>query len=465
MTEVVAAPARKRGNSKPNVKRRGDTYTYYLYVTDHLGNRKQHTKGGYKTQREAEDARVAALASIQTGSYVKAERQTVAEFFNDEWLPSRKPPVLEESTWHSYDRYVRLHVLPWIGVIPLQQLSPVDLNKLYRRLLESDRKRPGVPQRHPEALHQRATALRAENLTHETIAATLREEFPIEAAGMTRFAVSALLRRGAPKSYANETQPGLAPRTVRYIHTIIHAALKDALRWSRVVRNVADAATPPSTTSAKSPKVKAWTAEQLKAFLQFAAENRYLPAWIFLATSGCRRGEALGLRWADIDLNVAVASIGHQVTSIDHRVIIKELPKTKRGHVIRLDAGTVAMLRTHRATQNEERLLVGEGFKSQDLVFCRPDGSPYHPERFSLEFRRNQEYFNRDHTDDLLPELTLHGLRHTWATLALRAGIDIKIVSERLNHSSTNITREIYTHVTPPMQSDAAERVAALLRS
>ena len=84
----------------------------------------------------------------------------------------------------------------------------------------------------------------------------------------------------------------------------------------------------------------------------------------------------------------------------------------------------------------------------------------YHPERFSLEFRRNQEYFNRDHTGDPLPELTLHGLRHTWATLALRAGIDIKIVSERLNHSSTNITREIYTHVTPPMQTHAVETVA-----
>jgi integrase len=120
----------------------------------------------------------------------------------------------------------------------------------------------------------------------------------------------------------------------------------------------------------------------LKALLQFAAENRYLPAWIFLATSGCRRGEALGFRWADVDLNAAVASIGHQVTSIDHRVIIKiehrviikELPKTKRGHVIRLNTGTVAMLRAHKVTQNEERLLVGKGFKSQDLVFGRPDG-------------------------------------------------------------------------------------------
>ena len=77
-------------------------------------------------------------------------------------------------------------------------------------------------------------------------------------------------------------------------------------------------------------------------------------------------------------------------------------------------------------------------------------------------FDRNQRYFNRDHPDQPMPTITLHGLRHTWATLALSAGIDIKIVSERLNHSSTHITREIYTHVTPPMQSNAAEQVARL---
>ena len=77
------------------------------------------------------------------------------------------------------------------------------------------------------------------------------------------------------------------------------------------------------------------------------------------------------------------------MTAIQDRVIVKELPKTKRAHVIRLDSGTVAMLRSHKARQNEERLLVGPGFEDQGLVFCRPDGAPYHPERFSLEFRRN----------------------------------------------------------------------------
>lgn len=153
--------------------------------------------------------------------------------------------------------------------------------------------------------------------------------------------------------------------------------------------------------------------------------------------------------------------LSQQVTVVDHALRIKPLPKTKRAHLIRLDSVTVAMLRGWRARQNEERLLVGPGYEELDLVFCHPDGRPYEPNRFSREFLRKQEQHNRANPDQPLPRLVLHGLRHTWATLALQEGIDIKIVSERLNHSSTHVTREIYTHVTPPMQSDAAERVAA----
>ena len=152
---------------------------------------------------------------------------------------------------------------------------------VYRRLLESGRKRPGIPRRHPEALHRRATELRDQGRTYELVAEAQREEFPNEAGDLTRHA-AALVPRGPPKVYIEELMPGLSARTVRYIHTILHAALKDALRWNRVVPNVADAATPPSMSSAKSPRTKAWTAEQLKAFLQFIAENRYLPTWIFL---------------------------------------------------------------------------------------------------------------------------------------------------------------------------------------
>lgn len=94
---------------------------------------------------------------------------------------------------------------------------------------------------------------------------------------------------------------------------------------------------------------------------------------------------------------------------------------------------------------------------ADSLVFCHPDGRPYHPERFSREFDRRLDRF------DFTPRITLHGLRHTWATLALAAGIPTKILSERLGHSSTAITENVYSHVTPTMQAEAAETVAALI--
>jgi integrase len=247
---------------------------------------------------------------------------------------------------------------------------------------------------------------------------------------------------------------------VLYVHSIVHAALKDAMRWNRVARNVADAATPPPIGSTRRGRRTTWTAPQLGSFLDSIADDRYLTPWIFLATTGCRRGECLGLRWSDVDLDKATAIVSRQVTSIDHEIVVKDLPKTKRGHMVALDSNTVTMLRRWRAQQNEEKLLVGPSYVEEGYVFCRPDGAVYDPDRFSREFIRKQEQYKRAHAEPL-PRLTLHGLRHTWATLALHEGIDIKVVSERLDHSSTFVTREIYTHVTPPMQSDAAERVAA----
>jgi Phage integrase, N-terminal SAM-like domain/Arm DNA-binding domain len=273
------AASRRRGNSRPNVRRRGATYTYYLYVTGPDGRRRQHSKGGFRTQREAEEARIAAAHALATGSYVKAERISFVRFLADEWIPSRRPPVLEESTWHSYDRYLRLHVIPYIGGVPLQQLTPVDLNELYRLLLESGRRQPRGPAGRPSAVRERAATLRAAGLSHEQVAEALRAEFPDEAA-ITKSAVAALLRRAA-EPRMDGSSAGLAPRTVRYIHTIIHAALRDALRWNRVVRNVADAATPPPAGAARSHRPKAWTAEQLRAFLDYAAQS-----------PTCRRGSS-----------------------------------------------------------------------------------------------------------------------------------------------------------------------------
>lgn len=448
-------------SSRANVSKRGSTWTYYVYVTNGDGRRRQVSKGGFRTRKEAEAARVKALTAVRSGTWVQPERVTVREFLETEWLPTQRPPTLEESTYRSYVRYIRLHVVPYVGGIPVQQLTPMDLNAMYRKLLDEGRQRPKPPVRqHKPEVVELVERLRRKGQTWQAVADGVTDAFP-EEIGITRHAIAAMHRRRHEPGPGRMAPAGLKARTVRYVHTIVHAALRDGMRWNQVARNVADAATPPPVGSVRHGRPDAWTADQLRSFLDFVADSRYLPAWVFLATTGCRRGECLGLQWGDLDLDAATAIISRQVTVIDHDLRIKDLPKTKRGHMVRLDSGTVAMLRRWRVRQTEEKLLVGAGYEDQDFVFCHPDGGAYEPDRFSREFLRKQVQHNRARGDAALPRLVLHGLRHTWATLALHEGIDIQVVSERLNHSSTHVTREIYTHVTPPMQSDAAERVAA----
>src|SRR5687768_11071172 len=179
-------------SSRGNVRKRGSTWTYYVYATGGDGRRRQVSKGGFRTRKEAEAARVRALSALQTGTWVRPERVTVREFLEEEWLPTQAPPTLEESTYQSYRRYVRLHVVPYIGGIPLQQLTPMELTALYRQLLESGRRQPPPPARvHPPELGAMVDRLRAEGLTWQRVAEEVATAFP-DAGGLTRHAVASL---------------------------------------------------------------------------------------------------------------------------------------------------------------------------------------------------------------------------------------------------------------------------------
>lgn len=359
------------------------------------GRRRQAKRRGFKTKAAAQAALDELRVSGRQGAYVPPARQRLSEYLNDDWLPAIKVTI-EESTWASYERYLRLHVIPHLSGVRLEAVDAGMLNRLYADLLDHGRLdgKPG----------------------------------------------------------------GLSRRSVRYIHTIIGRALGDAVRWGRIVRNPAQAATPPraAQTKTQAPEMKTWDAGTLARFLAAELPSRYHIAFLFLATTGCRRGEALGLRWGDVDLEAGRASLRHTIGAIDHRIYEKSTPKSHRARVIDLDADTVAALRSWRTRQAEERLLLGPAYGDRGLVFCHPDGRPYHPDRFSREFDRRIARHG-------VPRIRLHDLRHTWATLALQAGVDVKIVSERLGHASATITWDIYQHVTPAMQSDAAERVAALI--
>jgi integrase len=171
-----------------------------------------------------------------------------------------------------------------------------------------------------------------------------------------------------------------------------------------------------------------WTADQVRAFLDHTAEHRLHAAFVLLATTGMRRGECLSLRWSDVDMNAGRVSISQTVIMVHHDVQVGARKTARERRTVALDPETVAALREHRKRQAAERLLMGAGFTDHGLVFCRPDGGPLHPERFSRTFSRETAKIG-------LPAIRLHDLRHTWATLALSAGEHPKVVQERLGHA------------------------------
>ena len=171
--------------------------------------------------------------------------------------------------------------------------------------------------------------------------------------------------------------------------------------------------------------------------------------------SGARRGELLGLRWTDLDVGSGVCSVRQSLVAIHHAVRI-ETPKSGHGRSIQLDAETVSALKAHRAQQAVERLAWGPAWTDSGLVFTREDGAAYHPDSFSKMFRMLSDEAG-------VPPIRLHDLRHGHATMALRAGVHPKIVSERLGHADIGITLNIYSHVTPELDREAAETVARMI--
>ena len=220
------------------------------------------------------------------------------------------------------------------------------------------------------------------------------------------------------------------------------------------MRNAADAATAPRVPRTE---LQTWMAAELRHFLDHVADDRLAAAWHLVAVSGMRRGELLGLRWSDFDGERA--SVSRSVVSVRNELSFSE-PKTSRGRrSIALDKDTVAELREHRRRQLAERMALGLGKPGHDgLIFTDPLGEPVKPDSFSQSFVRLVGELE-------LPQIRLHDLRHTAASLMLAPGVHPKVVSERLGHASVAFTLDTYSHVAPAMESDAAERVAAMLRN
>ena len=296
--------------------RRGTTWTYVIDVgrDPSTGRRRQRTKGGFRVKRDAERAMAEMLQTLDEGTYVARDPQTLGEWI-ERWLETMKPKI-RESTWRDYRNGLH-RVSDRLGQVPLQSLRPLDVEELYADLLREGRRYGG----------------------------------------------------------------GLAPKTVRNIHIALRRSLADALRFGLVSRNVAALVKPP--VPGRSELVT-WSADEVRAFLDAVGDDRLMPAYRLLAATGMRRGEALGLRWSDVDLAKSRLTVNRALTVVDSAagVVVSEDVTVASQLVARSGDGCGAA----RASQASSRGKAGRGprmEREQPGVLHRARGTaapgPVHP--------------------------------------------------------------------------------------
>jgi integrase len=403
---VDPATGRQYGRACPRLAggRHGSWYVRLELPAGLDGRRRRIRRGGYPS-RAAAVAVLARLRAPRPGD-TGARMLTVGDWLAH-WLVSRTATA--PSTVRGYAAHVRLYLAPYLGEVLLGELSVAQVQAMFAAII-----------RQHQAL---GTPVSAATLTR--IRATLRA------------ALNDAIRRGLltenPAAKA-ELPRARRPRAVIWTPYRIE-------QWRR---------------TGERPAVAVWTAQQTAQFLHSIEEHRLYAAYHLIALRGLRRGEAAGLRWCDIDLDGKTAVITQQLQQYDGRLAICP-PKTAHStRVIALDHTTVAALRAHRDRQRAEAGAYGPGYRTSGLVFTNLNGDPMAPDRLTRTFRALA-------TGAGLPPVRLHDLRHGAATLALAAGVDLRVVQEMLGHSSIVLTADTYTSVLPAVAHTAAEKVAALL--
>ncbi|NLG65277.1 MAG: site-specific integrase [Actinobacteria bacterium] len=239
----------------------------------------------------------------------------------------------------------------------------------------------------------------------------------------------------------------LSPATRRGVLAVLHKALAEAVRAGLLRTNPAEGVRYPKVERRR--RLDTWDTEELDTFLRASRSDRLLPLWILLAKTGMRRGEALGLWWSDIDLDTGSVYLQRSRHQVGYEVVEGPL-KGGDGRRVHIGAGTVAALRSWKARQASERLQRGPAWTDTGHVFTRADGRPWHPNKVTESFGEAVKAAG-------VKRIRVHDLRHTHATLWLKAGGHPKVLQERLGHKSIKITMDTYSHALPTMQEGIAD--------
>ena len=377
--------AKRRANGEGNIRKRKDGRWEGRYTAGHdpVTGKQVFKNVLGKTQVEVKEKLQKALAQAGKIDFAKTGKYTVEAWMN-EWFENVAKIRVRPSSHQTYRGYIDHHIAPNIGNIPLEKLTTMDLQKLYRKLLNKGR-------------------------------------------------VDRVEAKDQPK--------GLSAKTVRNINQVISSAMDFAVAQKIIPENPCKAVALPKV---EHKEMQTIPAEQLQAFLQEAkATGVYEMYYIELAT-GLRRGELLGLKWQDIDWKNGIIKVRRQVARVDGQIVEAPL-KTKNSYrTVTISQQAIEVLKQQKEKTNDE------------YVFPSPNGGPISPDSVNNMLKRVLARAG-------IPKVRFHDLRHTYATIALQNGVDIKTVSGMLGHFSAGFTLDTYAHVTTAAQKEAADTMENVL--
>lgn len=359
-------------------------------------------EGGFLTAEEADSAMFEVIAKTRRHEPVRA-KSDIPTFgaYSKSWLEGLVN--LQASTIQGYEKNLRNHLLPYLGDYRIDQLKPSLLNQHFNKL------------------------------------------------------------KGGGRKDSKDSGGALSANTLHKVGTVLSLILQSAVDDNLLPVNAMRKAKLPSIAKSDE-QLMVWNLEQIKLFLDWNKDehNDDLNAlWHLMAVTGLRRGEALALKWGDLDLSSARMQVTKATDASQSRVV-KETKTKKSRRNLKLDESTVANLREHKSN----RAMLGLHLVSpESWVFGGAQGQLRVPNDITARWTRMVEKAVAHFGSDVLPRVTLKGLRHTHATTLLSMNVNAKVVQERLGHSAYHVTMDIYSHVTQTMQDEAVAELGRRFKS